>query len=116
MVSEKINQRNLLAKHSQKIFSRSFKRRLYIKGILFDLTKAYNAINHDILFDKLNNYGISGITNYGLNPIYLISHNLLKQFKLITKISIKIHTYLNLGQRSDTRVNFGTSVFINVYK
>jgi len=44
------------------------------KGIFFDLTKAYNVINHDILLYKLNNYGINGITNCGLNPISLIGH------------------------------------------
>jgi hypothetical protein len=31
--------------------------------ILFDLTKAYHVINHNIVLNKLNSYGISGITN-----------------------------------------------------
>jgi hypothetical protein len=32
-------------------------------GILFDLTKAYDVINHDKLLDKLYSYGIRGETN-----------------------------------------------------
>ena len=38
-------------------------RQLYVAGIIFDLTKAYDVINHDILLDKLNRNGIRGSTN-----------------------------------------------------
>jgi hypothetical protein len=38
-------------------------RRLYVTGIFFDLTKAYNVIDHNILLDKLNYYGITGVIN-----------------------------------------------------
>ena len=31
--------------------------------VLFDLTKAYHVINHNILLNKLNSYGINGTTN-----------------------------------------------------
>jgi hypothetical protein len=36
---------------------------LHAIGILFDLTKAYDVINHDKLLDKLYSYGIRGETN-----------------------------------------------------
>jgi hypothetical protein len=40
---------------------------LHATGLFFDLSKAYNVINHDILLDKLNAYGIRGesyLSNY----------------------------------------------------
>jgi hypothetical protein len=43
--------------------------RLYERGILFGLTKAYDVGDHNILLDKLHQYGFRGIiiTIYGLN-------------------------------------------------
>jgi hypothetical protein len=38
-------------------------KRLYVIGLLFELTKAYDIIDHNILLEKLNHYGIRGITN-----------------------------------------------------
>jgi hypothetical protein len=36
---------------------------LHALGLYFDLTKAYDVFNHDILPDKHNSYGIRGKTN-----------------------------------------------------
>jgi hypothetical protein len=41
-------------------------RRLVIVGIFFDLTKAYDVIDHDILCEKLDHYGIRGKINVWL--------------------------------------------------
>jgi dsDNA-binding SOS-regulon protein len=36
---------------------------LYVIGLFFDLSKAYDVIDHDILLDKLDSHGIRGVPN-----------------------------------------------------
>jgi hypothetical protein len=36
---------------------------LHVIGLFFDLSKAYDVIDHDILLDELDSYGIRGVSN-----------------------------------------------------
>ena len=39
-------------------FQESIDKQLYVLGSFFDLTKAYDVLNHEILLTKLEYYGI----------------------------------------------------------
>ena len=54
---------------------------LHAVGIFFDLTKAYDVINHNILLHKLESYGVRGIINAWFKS-YLSEH---KQYVSLTQ-------------------------------
>ena len=49
-------------------------------GIFWDLSKAFDTVNHDMLFDKFNHCGIRGLTldwikSYFSNRMQYVEHN-----------------------------------------
>ena len=44
-----------------KFLLHAFDRKEHAIGVFLDLSKAFDTVNHDILFDKLNHYGIRGL-------------------------------------------------------
>ena len=63
-----------------------------ILGIYFDLQKAFDTVNHDVLLNKLYNYGIRGIMfNWIKNYLYN-----RKQYTVVNNISSDVET-INCG-------------------
>ena len=38
-------------------------KKLFSCGVFIYISKAFNTVDHDILFEKLNHYGIRGVVN-----------------------------------------------------
>jgi hypothetical protein len=72
MLSEKINQLTQQATFIGRIQD-AIDRGLHAIRLFFDLSKAYDMINHHILLDKLNAYGIRGESNLWFKS-YLSNH------------------------------------------
>jgi hypothetical protein len=51
-------------------------------GIFFDLTKAYDDINHDILLEKLEHYGIRGQINGWLKSYLTLKAQYVEIFSM----------------------------------
>jgi hypothetical protein len=59
----------------------SMNKQLYILGLFFDLTKAYDVINHEILLNKLEYYEIRGTIKAWLDSYLSYQSQFVKIFK-----------------------------------
>src|SRR6218665_1358492 len=57
----------------------------YSVGVLFDLAKAFDAVNHKILLEKLEHYGVRGIGPYSLNGFLITFTGKLKRFFVMVR-------------------------------
>jgi len=82
--------------------SSSFDRRNLVGGLFYDLQKAFDCVNHEILLVKMKFYGISGIANklmesYLENRYQAVSVNNRKPNKLSSK---RVHVKCGVPQGS----------------
>ena len=68
----------------------------YTIGIFLDLSKAFDTIDHKIIMDKLNYYGIRGITNRWFEN-YLKNRKQIVKYKQITSIEMVTKTGVPQG-------------------
>jgi hypothetical protein len=73
----------------------SMDKQLYILGLFFDLTKAYDVIIHEILLNKLYYYGIRGTINAWIESYVLYQSQFVKIFKTDnTRRNQKIYVFI----------------------
>ena len=63
MVLDLVQQRIKLYKLINEILN-ALNNKLIVSGIFFDLAKAFDCLNHDILISKLQFYGVHGTCNF----------------------------------------------------
>jgi len=75
----------------------SMDKHVYISGLFFDLTKAYDVIIHEILFNKLEYYGIRGTIKTGIESCLLYQSQFVEIFK--THNTRRNRTYISIHIR-----------------
>jgi hypothetical protein len=60
----------------------------YVGGIVWDLEKAFDCVNHDLLMKKLKFYGIVGSV-YNLNQSYLSA-----RYQQVLIVDNQTHSYI----------------------
>ena len=65
----------------------------YSAGVFIDLSKAFDTLDHHILHDKLEHYGIRGTAlnwfkSYLTNPVQYVEYNNAQSKRLSTKCGV----------------------------
>jgi hypothetical protein len=91
----------------------AFSNNLSLGNIFFDLEKAFYCVNHKILLNKLEFYGITG-NHYKFYKSYLM--NRYRRTILYNENGHITSTWSKVQQGVPTGLGFGTSTFPCVYK
>ena len=80
------------------LFKTNFNEQYFTCCIFSDLSKAFDIVNHKILINKSNTYGIQG-KMHSLHSYYLKNHN---QYTQCNDIDSKLNTYRHCTNAQET--------------
>ena len=83
-------------------------------ALFLDLSKAFDTLNHDILLDKLDKYGIHGICNTWFRS-YLKDRKLQCKINTAENRIVKVRPFQH-NLWNSTRIMLGASIIYSIYK
>jgi hypothetical protein len=94
---------------------KSLNQKLHVGGIFYDLSKAFDCVNHEILLMKLHFYGIQGVTIDWFRS-YLTNRRQKVEIKLLSSSEKFFSDSGILKHSPPPRVHPRSPVVLNLYK
>jgi hypothetical protein len=93
-------------------------RQLHVVGLYLDLSKVYAVINHNILLDKLDSYGIRGSSNFWFKSYLACRTQYVEITHTDSNSTVRRYSSSPLGHFtwSTAGLNFRASFIFGVYK